>query len=58
MSDVNALLKRIKDEGEAILVIVRHVDALARFADRLVVIEKGRIAWTGTTASEIGMRSQ
>lgn len=43
-------LKRIKDEGEAILVIDRHVDALARFADRHVVIEKGRIAWTGTSA--------
>ena len=43
-------LTAIKDAGEAILVIDKNVDALARFADRHVVIEKGRVAWTGTTA--------
>jgi branched-chain amino acid transport system ATP-binding protein len=43
-------LRAIKDAGEAILVIDKNVDALARFADRHVVIEKGRVAWTGTSA--------
>ena len=43
-------LKAIKAAGEAILVIDKNVDALAKFADRHVVIEKGRIAWEGTTA--------
>ncbi|MCQ8782100.1 ABC transporter ATP-binding protein [Mangrovibrevibacter kandeliae] len=43
-------LTAIKDAGEAILVIDKNVDALARFADRHVVIEKGRVAWTGTTS--------
>jgi len=43
-------LRRIKEEGEAILVIDKNVDALARFADRHVVIEKGRVVWSGTTA--------
>ncbi|WP_206453894.1 ABC transporter ATP-binding protein [Aurantimonas marina] len=42
-------LAAIKEAGAAILVIDKNVDALARFADRHVVIEKGRIAWTGTT---------
>ncbi|MEN3793712.1 ABC transporter ATP-binding protein [Fulvimarina sp. MAC3] len=42
-------LEAIKHAGDAILVIDKNVDALARFADRHVVIEKGRIAWTGTT---------
>ncbi|HEY9057320.1 MAG TPA: ABC transporter ATP-binding protein [Aurantimonas sp.] len=42
-------LAAIKDAGAAILVIDKNVDALARFADRHVVIEKGRVAWTGTT---------
>jgi branched-chain amino acid transport system ATP-binding protein len=32
----------------AILVIDKNVDALARLADRHIVMEKGRIAWTGT----------
>jgi branched-chain amino acid transport system ATP-binding protein len=43
-------LAAIKASGEAILVIDKNVDALTRFADRHVVIEKGRVGWTGTTA--------
>ncbi|SFH42110.1 amino acid/amide ABC transporter ATP-binding protein 2, HAAT family [Palleronia marisminoris] len=48
-ADIWACLTRIKAEGEAILVIDKNVDALTRFADRHVVIEKGRVVWTGTT---------
>ena len=43
-------LAAIKASGEAILVIDKNVDALTRFADRHVVIEKGRVGWTGTSA--------
>jgi branched-chain amino acid transport system ATP-binding protein len=43
-------LKRLKAQGEAILVIDKNVDALAAFADRHVIIEKGRVVWTGTSA--------
>lgn len=49
-ADIWACLTRLKSEGEAILVIDKNVDALTRFADRHVVIEKGRVVWTGTTA--------
>jgi branched-chain amino acid transport system ATP-binding protein len=42
-------LARIKREGDAILVIDKNVDALAKLADRHVVMEKGRIAWAGST---------
>ena len=42
-------LKRLKSEGHAILVIDKNVDALAAFADRHVVVEKGRVVWTGTS---------
>lgn len=49
-ADIWHCLERLKAEGEAILVIDKNVDALARFADHHVVIEKGRVAWTGTTA--------
>ncbi|ORE97953.1 ABC transporter ATP-binding protein [Aurantimonas sp. 22II-16-19i] len=48
--EIWACLTEIKNAGEAILVIDKNVDALARFADRHVVIEKGRVAWSGTTA--------
>jgi branched-chain amino acid transport system ATP-binding protein len=43
-------LRSIKAEGEAILVIDKNVDVLARFADRHVVIEKGRVVWSGNSA--------
>ena len=49
-ADIWACLKRLKAEGEAILVIDKNVDALTTFADRHVVLEKGRVAWQGTTA--------
>lgn len=48
--EIWACLTEIRNAGEAILVIDKNVDALARFADRHVVIEKGRVAWEGTTA--------
>jgi branched-chain amino acid transport system ATP-binding protein len=47
--EIWSCLRHLKDEGEAILIIDKNVDALARFADRHVVIEKGRVVWTGTT---------
>jgi branched-chain amino acid transport system ATP-binding protein len=47
--EIWSCLREIKNSGEAILVIDKNVDALARFADRHVVIEKGRVVWTGTT---------
>lgn len=47
-------LRRIKDEGDAILVIDKNVDALARLADRHIVMEKGHIAWEGTTQDLLG----
>ena len=42
-----ACLRRIKATGVAILIIDKNVEALAGFADRHVVIEKGRVVWTG-----------
>ncbi|GGK28955.1 ABC transporter ATP-binding protein [Salinarimonas ramus] len=43
-------LARLKTEGQAILVIDKNVDALIPLADRHVVVEKGRVAWMGTSA--------
>ena len=49
-AEIWACLSRLKAEGQAILVIDKNVDALSRIADRHVVIEKGRVVWTGTSA--------
>jgi branched-chain amino acid transport system ATP-binding protein len=43
-------LERLKAERQAILVIDKNVDALCRLADRHIVLEKGRVAWSGTSA--------
>ena len=43
-------LQGLKAERQAILVIDKNVDALTRLADRHVIIEKGRVAWTGSSA--------
>ncbi|MBD9527168.1 MULTISPECIES: ABC transporter ATP-binding protein [Paracoccus] len=47
--EIWSCLRHLKDRGEAILVIDKNIEALTRLADRHVVIEKGRVVWTGTT---------
>ena len=42
-------LAKLKAEGQAILLVDKHLKMLTRFADRHVVIEKGRDVWTGTS---------
>ena len=49
-TEIWACLKRLKSERQAIVVIDKNVDALTRLADRHVIIEKGRVVWTGTSA--------
>jgi branched-chain amino acid transport system ATP-binding protein len=48
-AEIWACLKRLKDERQSILVIDKNIGALASFADRHVIIEKGRSVWTGTS---------
>jgi branched-chain amino acid transport system ATP-binding protein len=43
-------LSRLKAEGQAILLVDKHLEALLRLADRHVVIEKGHVVWTGSSA--------
>ncbi|MGQ7792839.1 ABC transporter ATP-binding protein [Faunimonas sp. B44] len=42
-------LEALKADGQAILIVDKNVDQLARFADRHVIIEKGEVVWTGDT---------
>ena len=50
-AEIWACLKTLKQEGEAIIVIDKSIEALLKLADRHVVIEKGRVVWTGTSAA-------
>jgi len=50
-NEIWASLKRLKSEGQAILLVDKHIDALLTLADRHVVIEKGHVVWSGTSAA-------
>ena len=43
-------LDYLKTQGLAILIIDKNVNHLARIADRHVIIEKGKVVWTGTSS--------
>jgi branched-chain amino acid transport system ATP-binding protein len=50
-AEIWACLARLKAEGQAILLVDKHIDALVKIADRHVIIEKGHVVWTGGSAA-------
>jgi branched-chain amino acid transport system ATP-binding protein len=50
-AEIWSCLTRLKTDGQAILLVDKHLEALTRIADRHVVIEKGHSVWTGTSAA-------
>ena len=44
-------LAALKAAGQTILVIDKHVERLVRIADRHTIIERGRVAWQGSSAA-------
>jgi branched-chain amino acid transport system ATP-binding protein len=50
-AEIWSCLARLKTEGQAILLVDKHLEALTRIADRHVVIEKGHSVWSGTSAA-------
>jgi branched-chain amino acid transport system ATP-binding protein len=46
-------LSLLKAQGQSVLVIDKNVDNLTRIADRHYIIERGRVAWSGTSAELI-----
>ncbi len=50
-NEIWAGLKRLKAEGQAILLVDKHIEALLKLADRHVVIEKGYVVWSGSSSA-------
>lgn len=46
-AEIYACLANLRAEGLSVLLIDKHVDVLLGLADRLVVIERGRVVWRG-----------
>ena len=44
------IIRELKGAGQSILIIDKNVKALAEFADRHYVVEKGKVAWQGNSA--------
>src|SRR5438552_5409169 len=44
-------LDRLKKEGQAILLVDKHLASLMKLADRHAIIEKGQVVWSGTSAA-------
>jgi branched-chain amino acid transport system ATP-binding protein len=43
-------LERLRAAGQTILVIDKYLEHLVRLADRHTIIERGRVAWQGSSA--------
>ncbi len=44
------ILQQLRDRGQAILVIDKDVETLARIADRHYILEKGQVVWSGRSS--------
>ncbi|RYX96234.1 MAG: ABC transporter ATP-binding protein [Comamonadaceae bacterium] len=44
-------LRQLKEAGQTILVVDKYLDRLLGLADRHVVLERGRVVWTGDSAA-------
>ncbi len=49
--EIWSCLRRLKAEGQAILVIDKNVGALIGLADRHHIVEKGRVVWSGSSSA-------
>jgi len=43
-------LERLRQAGQTLLVIDKYLERLVRLADRHTIIERGRVAWQGSSA--------
>ena len=48
--EIWAVLGRLKAAGQTILVIDKYVERLIKIADHHTIVERGRVAWQGTSA--------
>jgi branched-chain amino acid transport system ATP-binding protein len=48
-NEIWACLAQLKAEGQSILLVDKHLDALLKLADRHVIVEKGQVVWSGTS---------
>jgi branched-chain amino acid transport system ATP-binding protein len=48
--DVQATINRLKAEGISAIVVEQNADVALAVADRVIILDNGRLAWTGPAA--------
>ena len=46
-----ACLNKLKQKGQSILIIDKDISAITKLADRHYILDKGRVAWQGTSTA-------
>ncbi len=54
-AQIYATLAALRAEGEAVLVIDKHLSEIRKLADRIAILEKGRVVWQGTPEAAEGI---
>ena len=52
--EIWAAIAALKERGCAIVIVVKNLNDVGRLAERMVVLEKGRVAWSGPSATLCG----
>jgi branched-chain amino acid transport system ATP-binding protein len=50
-NEIWKVLRKLKRGGQSILIVDKNIKVLARLADRHYVLERGRVRWSGDSAS-------
>jgi len=50
-AEIWRVLRQLKAAGQSILIVDKNVAQLTGFADRHYILEKGRVAWSGSSAA-------
>ena len=48
--EIWACLARLRSEGQSVLIVDKYVEKLIALADRHTILERGRVAWRGSSA--------
>ena len=55
--EIWACLRLLKSQGHTILVVDKYVEKLVELADRHVILERGRVVWSGSSEALAADRS-
>lgn len=51
VQDVLATIRRLKDEGLSVIIVEQNAETALSVADRVYVLDRGAVAWSGTSAA-------